>query len=58
LAEWEGSVTRHNDMTTSARGEAAPRRKREETTLVGLKRILLAQKMKKIDAVDSTGTNG
>jgi hypothetical protein len=26
LAQWEGSVTRNNGVTTSARGEAAPRR--------------------------------
>jgi hypothetical protein len=32
--------------------------KRKETTLVEIIRILLGQKIKKIDAVDSTGTNG
>jgi hypothetical protein len=30
----------------------------EETTPVGLTQILLGQKMKKIHAVDSAGTNG
>jgi hypothetical protein len=31
---------------------------RKEAMLVGLMRILLGQKMKKIHAVDSTSTNG
>jgi hypothetical protein len=33
-------------------------REREEMTLVGLTRILLGQKMKKILVVDSASTNG
>jgi hypothetical protein len=51
-------VTRRGGVTTSAGGEEAPEREREETTSVGLTRILLGRKMKKIYAVDSAGTNG
>jgi hypothetical protein len=43
-------------MTTSAEGEAALRGgEREERMPVGLTRILLCQKMKKIHPVDSAG---
>jgi hypothetical protein len=42
----------------SARGEVAPGGEREDTTPVGLTQILLGQKIKKINAVDSAGTNG
>jgi hypothetical protein len=58
LAQCEGSVTRCGCVTMLTRGEAAPRGKRDETSLVGLKRILLGWEMKKIHAVDSAGTNG
>jgi hypothetical protein len=58
LAPREGSVTQHSSVTTSARGNVAPGKGKEETTPVGLTRILLGQKMKKIHAVDSVATNG
>jgi hypothetical protein len=51
LAPWEGSVA------TSDGGDAAPGGKSEETRLVGLTQILLDQKMKKINAVNSVAIN-
>jgi hypothetical protein len=46
LAQWEGSVTRHDGVTTSARGEAAPMREKggddvswADTNLTGSKNI-------------------
>jgi hypothetical protein len=48
LTQWEGSVTQRVDVMTSAGGEAAPGRGKEEMTSVGLTRILLGQKIKKI----------
>jgi hypothetical protein len=57
LVQQKGSVTRRGGVMTLARGEAAPGRKKEETTLVGLTRILLDQKMKKIHMIDSAGIN-
>jgi hypothetical protein len=45
-------------MVTSARGEATPRREKRGDDAVGLVRILLDRKMKKIYVVDSTVTNG
>jgi hypothetical protein len=43
-ALWKGSVTRHDGIAMSARGEAAPRGEKEETTSIGLTGILLEQK--------------
>jgi hypothetical protein len=51
-------VTRRGSVVTSTGGEAAPGRESEETTSVGLTRILLGQKMKIIHVVDSVATNG
>jgi hypothetical protein len=55
-------VIRRGSVTTSARGEAAPGRGKSgddaSWTLVGLTRILLGQKMKKIHVMDSVSTNG
>jgi hypothetical protein len=42
----------------STGGEAALRREKEEMMSVGLTRILLDQKIKKIHIVDSIGING
>jgi hypothetical protein len=62
LAQWEGSVIRRGSVTTSARGEAAPGKGKSgddaSWTLVGLTRILLGQKIKKIHVMDSVSTNG
>jgi hypothetical protein len=58
-----GSTGRKRD-TVQRRDNAVQRRddtsegKREETTSVGLTRNLLGYKMKKINVVDSAGTNG
>jgi hypothetical protein len=57
LAPWEESVTQHSSVTTSARGNVAPGKGKEETTSVGLTRILLDQKIKKIHTVDSVAKN-
>jgi hypothetical protein len=42
----------------SAGGEIALGKGKEEATLIGMMRILLGQKIKKIHAVDSAGRNG
>jgi hypothetical protein len=42
---------------TSAGGEVTPERQMEETTLIGLTRILLGRKMKKIHVIDSVAIN-
>jgi hypothetical protein len=49
-------VTRHGDVVASVRGEMAPEGEREETTAIGLTRILPGQKIKKIHAVYSVAT--
>jgi hypothetical protein len=58
LAQWEGSVTRCDSVTTSAGGEAASGRGKggDDTSWadVNLSRL----KMKKIHIVNSAGTNG
>jgi hypothetical protein len=51
-------VTRCSDVTTSIGGKVSPGRGKREDNVVGLTRILLDQKIKKIHAVDSAGTNG
>jgi hypothetical protein len=51
-------MTQRSSMVTSARGEATPRREKRGDDAVGLVRILLDRKMKKIYVVDSTVTNG
>jgi hypothetical protein len=51
-------MTRCSDAASSIGGEVAPvRGEREEIMLVGLTRILLSQKIKKIHTVDSAATN-
>jgi hypothetical protein len=57
LAPWEGSAIWRSAVARSVRGEAAPRRGKEETTPVGLTRILLGQKINKTHVVDSAVTN-
>jgi hypothetical protein len=57
MTQWEGSVTRRSSVAMSTGGEAALGGKREETTSVGLTRILLSQKIKKINTDDSVATN-
>jgi hypothetical protein len=51
----EKSVTRRGDIGRRRGGTGGG--EREETTPVGLKRILLGQKLKKIYVVDSADTN-
>jgi hypothetical protein len=58
LLPWEVSMTQHGGVTTSAGGDGALGRKKEETTLVRLTQILLGQKIKKIHSIHSTVTNG
>jgi hypothetical protein len=45
-------------MTTSAGGDVTLGMRMEETMPVGLTRILLDRKIKKMHAVDLVGTNG
>jgi hypothetical protein len=50
--ESKRDTARWRDDVGRRRGE------REKTTLLGLTRILLGKKIKKINAIDSTSTNG
>jgi hypothetical protein len=58
LTQWKGSVSRHGGVTTSAKGEVAPRREKEGDNVSWANANLTGQKMKKIHTSDSTGTNG
>jgi hypothetical protein len=51
-------VTLHGSVTTLVRGEATRGGEREETINIGLTRILLDRKIKKIHVVNSASTNG
>jgi hypothetical protein len=57
LTQWEGSVTRCGGMTMSAGGEATPRREKRGNNISWADANLVGLKIKKIYAVDSTGTN-
>jgi hypothetical protein len=50
-------VTQRDSVATLFRGEAAPGKGNEETTLVALTQILLGQKMNKTHVVNSTAIN-
>jgi hypothetical protein len=54
----EVSVTQRDDIVTSARGEVARRGGGKEIDDIGLMRISLGRKMKKIHVVISAAING
>jgi hypothetical protein len=57
MDQWEGSMTRHDGVATSDRGEAAPERKKEGDDTSWLGANLTEPKIKKIHTIDSTATN-